>query len=159
MQALNGQLELVERLDALGREKEACLVRGEAQSLGGVLEQEEETLAELNSREDRRRQASAAVARALGLTQAEPTLRELAQSLGSPVDAAELQRFGSAITARVQEIARRNERLRQLLEQQIHYTDFMMNLLLGATDGAQFYNMQGARAETPSSISKLDLHA
>lgn len=145
-------------LTAIAGEKEALLTAGDIEGLRSATEKEEEIIAALNQTEKDRKISADALSQALGLFNSDITLKDIIGKLTDGIMKERLSNLRSGLIGAADNLSRLNDNLGQLLQLQIGFADYMINLLYVPKKRNHSYDIQGSRKEEANDLSLLDLH-
>jgi flagellar biosynthesis/type III secretory pathway chaperone len=151
-------LGLLGELTAISEEKEAFLTAGDIEGLRNVTEKEEEIIAALNRTEKDRKICADALSQAIGLFHNDATLQDIIAGLPDSAMKERLTDLKEKLVGAADNLSRLNAKLAQLLQVQIGFTDYMINLMYVPKRKNHSYDIQGARQDETSDLSLLDLH-
>lgn len=151
-------LELLRGLTELSKEKETFLTVGDIESLRAATEKEEELIAAMALTEKNRKVKADALSQAIGLFDKDVKFRDIIENIGDPLLQKRLTEIQNKLTESVNTLSMQNEKLNELLQMQVNYTDYMLHLLYTPKSRNHTYNVQGARKDDAADLSMLDLH-
>ena len=155
---LSMSLGLVSALTVLSMEKETHLNTGDIEQLRAATEKEEELVADLGKLEKDREICAGALAKAIGVFDKSCNLSGLIEGI---TDAAIRQRLNDlkiGLNEAVNALTYQNDKVRQLLAQQIDYTHYMLNLIYVPKSKNHTYDLMGSRMDNVGEKSYLDFH-
>ena len=126
---LDEMLLVYRQLLELGEEKRGHLVQAKPGELEATNRQEASLVIQGNQLENRRAEATAVIVTALGLSNASPTLSELA-TLAEPDAADRLRDFGRDFGDILKDLTRINALNAKLTEQALAFVNYNLNLLM-----------------------------
>lgn len=126
---LDEMLLVYRQLLELGEEKRGYLVQAQPGELEATNRQEASLVIQGNQLENRRAEATAVIVNALGLSNAQPTLSELA-TLAEPDAADRLRDFGRDFGEILKDLTRTNALNAKLTEQALAFVNYNLNLLM-----------------------------
>ena len=126
---LDEMLLVYRQLLELGEEKRGHLVQAKPGELEATNRQEASLVIQGNQLENRRAEATAVIVTALGLSNASPTLSELA-TLAEPDAADRLRDFGRDFGEILKDLTRTNALNAKLTEQALAFVNYNLNLLM-----------------------------
>lgn len=151
-------LNLILELTAISHEKETFLTGGDIEGLRSVTEKEEEIVATLNRTEKDRKKCADALSQAIGLFNRDITLQDIIENISDKAMKARMTDLRDKLLRAADDLSRLNDKLAQLLQMQIGFTDYMINLLYVPKRRNHAYDIQGSRKDESSDLSLLDLH-
>ena len=128
LQSMDQTMALYRNMLEMSEQKKNVLVQGKPGDLEAVNRREEVMIFEANALEHRRAKATADLVNALGLSDAQPSLKDLA-AVAEPEVAERLQTLRREFGSVLRELSRRNEVNAKLTEQALAFVNFNMNLL------------------------------
>ncbi|MEL4106748.1 flagellar protein FlgN [Oscillospiraceae bacterium WX1] len=158
LDGMAGSYDLLCQLQEIAAEKETCLTTGDIEGLRRVTEQEEELLQVLNHEEKERAKNAEALSQAVGVFDKNTRLKEIVEKIEDTALRSRLDKARERLVEAISVLTSRNDRLEALLQQQIGYTDFMLNLLIRPQKTTHTYDGQGSRQEESGSLGLLDFH-
>lgn len=151
-------LSLIGMLTDISKQKEAFLTNGDIEGLRNATEKEEELIAALNRTEKDRRICADALSQAIGLFNEDITLKDIVEKITDKEMRERLSALRDKLIEAAAQLSARNDRLAQLLQLQIGFTDYMINMQFRPKSRNNSYDIQGSRREDTSNRSMLDLH-
>ncbi len=151
-------LGLLGKLTEISAEKEALLTAGDIEGLRSAAENEEEIIAAFNQTEKDRMNCADALSQAIGIFNSDITLTELIEKLPDHTMRERLSELRTRLLNAADNLFRQNDRLGQLLQIQIGFTDYMINLLYAPKTRNHSYDTQGSKKDEAGDLSLLDLH-
>lgn len=149
---------LVNQLTEISLEKEAFLTAGDIEGLRRSTEAEEEIIAALSRLEKDRKICADALSQAIGLFNRDIKLTDIIENIADSAIKARLTDLRSSFLDAADKLAAQNDKLGQLLQMQIGFTDYMINLLYVPKKRNHTYDPQGSRRDEPDGRSLMDLH-
>lgn len=151
-------LGFLNELTEISKDKEAFLTAGDIEGLRGATEKEEDIIVALNKTEKDRKICADALSKAIGLFTKEAALSDIIAHIEDTAMKQRLTDIRHALVMATDKLSAQNEKLGQLLQVQIGFTDYMINLMCIPKKSNHSYDIQGSRREEHSSLSLLDLH-
>ncbi len=151
-------LDYIGELTEMSKEKEAFLTAGDIEGLKSATEKEEEIIAALNRTEKDRKICADALSQAIGLFNSDITLKDIIEKLDDGAVKERLTDLRIRLLGAADNLSRLNDGLGQLLQLQIGFTDYMINLLYIPKKRNHSYDIQGVRQDETTDLSLLDLH-
>ena len=155
---ISAALDFIGALTDLSNEKEAYLTAGDIEGLRSATEKEEEIIAALSKTEKDRKICADALSQAIGLFNRDATLKDIIEHITDSIMKEHLSDLRNQLISAADNLSQLNDKLGQLLQLQIGFTDYMINLLYIPKSKNNSYNIQGARKDETSDRSLLDLH-
>lgn len=152
-------LALINKMTLLAGAKEEFLVADDVEGLDDALEKEEELVMALQEKEEERISKTDELASALGIFRSGLRLKDLVDLIDDPVCRQRLTDAGDKLSEAVEGLSSGNAKVKELLQHQIDYTDFMLNLLVSPKSKMYSYDMQGNMEENNQEQSLLEYHA
>ncbi|MHC1759578.1 MAG: flagellar protein FlgN [Negativicutes bacterium] len=128
LQSMEATMALYRCMLEMSEEKKNVLVQGKPGGMEAFNRQEEALILQGNELEHRRAKATADIVNALGLSDARPSLNDLA-AVAEPEVAERLQTLRREFGSVLKELSRRNEVNAKLTEQALAFVNFNLNLL------------------------------
>ena len=156
---LDTEITIYRELLELARQKQVCI--GDAESLQEVesINAREVQLAQVIAKAERERlQVTDNLADRTGNQLAVLSLVEIAETVGAPYDQLLLERR-QVISQLLAELKAVNALNKQLLEQELGYIDFSIQLITGNDESKQGYSELGQKQQNSSQRSVLDWKA
>lgn len=153
------ELQLVSELIKSAEEKEAVLTVADVERLNEVLEKEEDVVIALRAKEEERKVTAEALASALFIPEKDVQLKKLIEHIDDPHCKERLSNAKDKIVNATERLSFHNAKVKELLNYQIDYSDFMLHLLYVPQSTNNFYNMQGSAEGQTENLSRLDYHA
>jgi flagellar biosynthesis/type III secretory pathway chaperone len=134
---LEEQADNYDSLLALAQQKRKLIIAGDVDTLGRLTGREQHLISDIQRSEKKRLALMPCLARQLGLKSAKFTLTELINAIPDPQTRQSLSELRRRMRARLDDLKRANERNETLLQQNLDYIDFSMNVLRGVVAGPE----------------------
>jgi flagellar biosynthesis/type III secretory pathway chaperone len=151
-------LGLIGELTEISKEKEALLTAGDIEGLRSAAEKEEEIITALNRTEKDRKNFADALSQAIGVSNNEVTLSEIIERITDRSIKERLSDLRHKLLDAAENLSQLNDKLGQLLQLQIGFTDYMINLLYVPKKRNHSYDVQGSKKDEANDLSLFDLH-
>ncbi len=151
-------LGLIGALTEISDKKEAFLTAGDIEGLRDASEKEEEIIAALNRTEKDRKIVADALSQAIGLFNKDIKLKDIIENITDSKMRERLTDLRTKLIDAADHLSVMNDKLGQLLQMQIGFTDYMINLIYIPKTKSHSYDIQGSRRDETNDLSLLDLH-
>lgn len=150
--------ELLEKLLEFSVNKEAVLKSDDIGALNELLVKEEDILAAFKENEDERKRIAQTLA-AAGAPGMPMKLRDIAASAVNPPDREKIEGLRTALTEKLGQLMHQNDKVGELLQYKVNYTNFMINVLCVPESNLLSYNGQGGRENKTGGLNLFDCRA
>lgn len=158
LEAMAAELDACSRLLELGKTKKEQLIHNRVNELNVTVRAEAESVKKLKSAAKRRQEALKGIALERGI-QGEVSF-DAVLGLLTPDKRAEAEQGKLSLKKSVEELSALNALNQRLIETQIQYTEFCINVLTGGSQGLDTYENTGhMKAESPAFTSLIDTKA
>lgn len=151
-------LNLINELTELSKLKETHLIAGDIEELRSLTEKEEELIAALGINETSRKLCAETLSKSVGLFGEDVSLGDIVEKIDVEATRALILNLRDTLISSMKTLFVRNEKLGELLQLQIGYTDYMLNFLYIPKSKNNAYDLQGNRKNENNNLSLLDFH-